>query len=52
VALESAEDIRTEYRTAMTDFHMYVIQCKNLIVANRNGFNTAFMDVLEKELPK
>lgn len=29
--LENAEEIRTEYRTAMTDFHMFVIQCKNLI---------------------
>ncbi len=36
----------------MTDFHMYVIQCRNLITQHRSGYNSVFMDVLEAELPK
>eukprot|EP00347_Sterkiella_histriomuscorum_P021826 403332633 len=50
--LQNAENIRSEYRTAMTDFQMFVIECKNLINQHRNGYNTLFMDILEDELPK
>lgn len=50
--LERAEAVRKEYREAVADFYMIVSQCRNMIANNRTGNNTAYMDILEKELPK
>ena len=44
--------MRKEYREAVADFYMIVSQCRNMIANNRTGNNTAYMDILEKELPK
>lgn len=50
--LERADEIRLEYRTALTDFHTVVSQCRNMIGQHRTGANTEYMDILEKELPE
>lgn len=36
----------------MSDFHTVVSQCRNMIAHHRTGSNTAYMDILEKELPE
>jgi hypothetical protein len=50
--LERADEIRKEYRTAMSDFHTVVSQCRNMIAHHRTGANTEYMDILENELPE
>ena len=50
--LERAEEIRMDYRTAVTDFHDIVIKCRSMISKHRNGANTEYMDILERELPE
>jgi hypothetical protein len=50
--LERAETVRQEYRAAVADFYMIVSQCRNMITNHRTGANTAYMDILDSELPK
>jgi hypothetical protein len=47
-----ADTIRSDYRAAMAEFYMIVSQCRNMIASHRNAQNTAYMDILEQELPE
>lgn len=49
--LESAEDIRKQYRAALVDFHTHVSQCKNLALNHRTAKNSEALDILMNEMP-
>eukprot|EP00347_Sterkiella_histriomuscorum_P020171 403338832 len=50
--LETADEIRKQYRAALVDFHTKVSQCKNLAANHKNEKNQAIMDILQKEMPE
>lgn len=50
--LSTAQQVRSDYRTAMVEFYMIVSQCKNMIATKANNQNETFLRELERELPK
>ena len=50
--LETASEVRRDYRSSMADFYTVVSQCKNMVASHKTAANAACMEILEAELPK
>ena len=50
--LETAAEVKAEYRGALVEFYLIVSQCKNMIAKKKTAENARYLEELEKEIPQ